>query len=149
MKLHIAQSSTVPYPGLAHPLAIRSSNLSSCHLPFDGPAINPLPNQVLNHPVLSSDVLFFLDLAFFLAFFSRSFDDPGREREYGSGSSAKLIRLGVPAGDGVAVPIALATPFPNTSARLSVLGDGAGVGGTERIFSEEWTGGEGGRVESE
>jgi len=47
------------------------------------------------------------------------------------------------------LPRTLTTPFPKTSERLTVLGDEAGVGGTERTFREECVGGEGGRVEDE
>jgi len=59
------------------------------------------------------------------------------------------MRFGVDTVDGGALPIILATPVPNTSDRLMLLGDGAGVGGTERTFNEECAGGDGGRVDIE
>lgn len=59
------------------------------------------------------------------------------------------MRFGVFVPDDGLLPNALATPFPNRSAKLTELGDGAGVGGTERTFSEEWAGGDGDRVDGE
>jgi len=88
-------------------------------------------------------------LLFFLLLRSLSFDVPDCEPEYDSGSSAKLIRFGVDTPDDDALPITLATPFPNASDRLIVLGDGNGVGGTERTFNDECAGGDGGRVDIE
>lgn len=59
------------------------------------------------------------------------------------------MRFGVFVPDDGRLPSALATPFPNRSAKLTELGDGTGVGGTERTLSEEWVGGDGGRVDRE
>lgn len=84
-----------------------------------------------------------------LLFLSLNFDEPpGRELAYDSGSSAKLIRFGVERPDEVALPKARATPTPNRSGMLSVVGEGTGVVDAER-FIEECLGGDGGRVEEE
>lgn len=59
------------------------------------------------------------------------------------------MRFGVFVPDDGPLPNALATPFPSKSTKLTELGDGAGVGGTECTFREECAGGDGGRVDRE
>lgn len=107
-------------------------------------------NNLSNHPSVSASSSSF-PLRFLLRFFrfSEIFEGPTRELEYDSGSSAKLMRLGVDTPEGRSFPRTLATPFPNISERLPILGDERGVGGTEGTFKEECVGGEGGRVEDE
>ena len=76
-------------------------------------------------------------------------DPSGLELAYDSGNSAKLIRLGVERPElGLLPPNASATPAPSISGMLFTgEGGGFGDGGTERCLSEEWRGGEGGRVD--
>lgn len=59
------------------------------------------------------------------------------------------MRFGVFVPDDGRLPNAFAAPFPNRSTKLTELGDGTGVGGTERTLSEEWAGGDGDRVDRE
>lgn len=127
---------------------MRSSIRSSirAELVLIGPAMNNLSNHPSDSPSSSSFPLRFL-LRFFR--FSEILEGPGRELAYDSGSSAKLMRLGVDKPEGGLLPRTLATPFPNISERLPVLGDERGVEGTEGTFKEECVGGEGGRVEDE
>lgn len=107
-------------------------------------------NNLPNHPSVSPSSSYF-PLRFLLRFFrfSEIFEDPARELAYDSGSSAKLMRLGVDTPEGHSLPRTLATPFPNISERLPALGDERGVGGTDGTFREECVGGEGGRVDDE
>src|ERR1700722_15630908 len=92
---------------------------------------------------------------FLLFFFPLNLDDDpaGRELAYDSGSSAKLIRLGVdrpeddrPECDRLS-PTARVTPMVSRLGRLRLVGLGDGDGGADGCFIADDLGGGGGRVD--
>lgn len=154
--LQIPHSSTpLPNPTRPpHPLAIRSSNISLLDVPIPTPlppgGIPEAPvSQPIHHPPPSLSSLSLFPLRFL---FPWNFSDPeDRELAYDSGSSAKLIRLGVvrPEPGADELPRARATPPITMSGMLRVVEEGLGVVEIECCFIEECLGGDGGRVEEE